>query len=122
MRTYNLQTTHRPFNLAFPLTVRLTVAGTLWLVAYQALPFLSEYLAYRALGLDPSSQLGSAVGFFLYDVPKILLLLSLIVFMIGIVRSFFSPEQTRKVLGGKREGVGNVMAAGLGIVTPFCSC
>jgi len=117
-----LQTTHRLFNLAFPLTVRLAVAGALWLVAYQALPFLSEYLAYRALGLDPSSQLGSAVGFFLYDVPKILLLLSLIVFMIGIVRSFFSPEQTRKVLGGKREGVGNVMAAGLGIVTPFCSC
>lgn len=66
--------------------------------------------------------MGSAVAFFLYDVPKILLLLALIVFLIGIVRSFFSPERTRKMLGGKREGVGNVLAATLGIVTPFCSC
>ncbi len=116
------QPTQKPFYLAFPLPVRLTVAGVAWLAAYQALPFLSESLAYGILGLAPTSPLGSAVGFFLYDVPKILLLLSLIVFLVGIVRSFFSPERTRKMLGGKREGAGNVMAATLGIVTPFCSC
>jgi len=62
------------------------------------------------------------VEFFLYDVPKILLLLSGIVFLIGVVRSYFSPERTRRLLGGKREGAGNVLAAALGIVTPFCSC
>lgn len=100
----------------------LAVAGVLWLVAYSALPSLANYISYGLLGLNPASQLGSAVGFFLYDVPKILLLLTLIVFAVGIVRSFFTPERTRQALGGKREGVGNVLAALLGIVTPFCSC
>jgi uncharacterized membrane protein YraQ (UPF0718 family) len=58
----------------------------------------------------------------LYDVPKILLLLSGMIFLITLLRSFFSPEQTRAFLGGKRMGVGNVLAASLGVVTPFCSC
>lgn len=117
-----MEATRRPFYLAIPLPWRLGAAGILWIAAYQVLPDAAEFVAYRVLGLDPSSHLGSAVGFFLYDVPKILLLLSLIVFLIGIVRSFFSPERTRTLLGGKREGVGNVLAASLGIVTPFCSC
>ncbi|HZK66915.1 MAG TPA: permease [Chloroflexota bacterium] len=94
----------------------------LWVAAYQALPALADTFTYGILGLDPASRLGSAVGFFLYDVPKILLLLAAIVFLVGILRSFFSPERTRKLLGGKREGVGNVLAATLGIATPFCSC
>ncbi|MHB1135044.1 MAG: permease, partial [Chloroflexota bacterium] len=97
-------------------------AGLLWLAAYAALPAAADFAAFGLLGLDRASQLGTAVGFFLYDVPKILLLLTGIVFVVGIIRSFFTPERTRRVLGGKREGVGNVMAAGLGIVTPFCSC
>jgi uncharacterized membrane protein YraQ (UPF0718 family) len=62
------------------------------------------------------------VAFFLYDVPKILLLLSGMIFLISILRTFFSPERTRALLGGKRQGIGNVLAAMLGIVTPFCSC
>ncbi|MHB0871053.1 MAG: permease [Chloroflexota bacterium] len=112
----------RPIYATVPLSVRLIGAGILWLVAYEAVQGLAEFVAYTALGLDPASPLGSAVAFFLYDVPKILLLLALIVFLIGMVRSFFSPERTRKLLGGKREGVGNVLASTLGIVTPFCSC
>ena len=100
----------------------LVLAGLLWLAAYTVLPAASEFVTYRLLGLDPAGQLGVAVAFFLYDVPKILLLLTAIVFAVGIVRSFFTPERTRRALGGKREGVGNVLAAGLGIVTPFCSC
>jgi uncharacterized membrane protein YraQ (UPF0718 family) len=101
----------------------LVVVGLLaWLGAYIVLPDIANYISYALLGLDPASQLGSAVGFFLYDVPKILLLLSLIVFAVGILRSFFTPERTRKALGGKREGAGNILAAMLGIVTPFCSC
>ena len=74
------------------------------------------------LGLAHDSRLGKSLAFFLYDVPKILLLLSGMVFAISIVRTFFSPERTRALLGGKREGVGNIFAALLGIVTPFCSC
>ncbi len=116
-----MTTTARQNGLA-TLAPRLAVAGLLWLAAYSLLPAAADFVTYRLLGLAPASQLGSAVGFFLYDVPKILLLLALIVFAVGIVRSFFTPERTRRALGGKREGVGNVLAAGLGIVTPFCSC
>ena len=79
-------------------------------------------MAYTALRLGRDSHLGQSLAFFLYDVPKILLLLSGMIFIISIIRTFFSPERTRALLGGKREGVGNVLAAMLGIVTPFCSC
>ena len=117
-----METVKRPFYLSIPLSLRLAVAAIAWLLVYQALPGIADYLSYRALGLDPASHLGSAVGFFLYDVPKILLLLTGIVFLVGILRSYFSPERTRSLLGGKREGVGNVLAALLGVATPFCSC
>ena len=100
----------------------LVAAALAWLAAYVALPDLADHLTYGLLGLDRTSHLGSSVGFFLYDVPKILLLLTAIVFAVGVIRSFFTPERTRRALGGKREGVGNVLAASLGIVTPFCSC
>src|ERR1019366_165331 len=63
-----------------------------------------------------------SVRFFLYDAPKVLLLLVLVVFGVGLVRSCFTPARTRQLLAGKRESVGNVLAAALGTVTPFCSC
>ncbi len=69
-----------------------------------------------------NTRLGTSLAFFLADVPKIFLLLSGMIFVISVVRSFFSPERTRALLGGKREGLGNVLGASLGIVTPFCSC
>ncbi len=74
------------------------------------------------IGLAAGSHLGESVTFFLYDVPKILLLLSGMIFVISTLRSFFSPKRTRALLGGKREGIGNVLAAALGVVTPFYSC
>ena len=75
-----------------------------------------------ALAIPDGTRLHDAVAFFAYDTPKVLLLLALVVFAMGVVRSFFSPERTRRLLAGRREGVGNVLAASLGIVTPFCSC
>ncbi len=93
-----------------------------WAAAYSALQPLSEWLSFTALGLARGSHLGEAVAFFLYDTPKVLLLLALIVFAVGVVRSFFTAERTRAILAGKQESVGNVLAALLGIVTPFCSC
>ena len=93
-----------------------------WLVAYNIIQSLADWISYSALGLARDSRLGESLAFFLYDVPKILLLLSGMVFAISIVRTFFSPERTRALLGGRREGVGNIFAALLGIVTPFCSC
>jgi len=102
----------------------LMVAGAAvaWLIAYRSIGPLADWLTFGLLGLAPGSHLGEALAFFLYDVPKILLLLSGMIFAISTVRSFFGPERTRALLGGKREGVGNVAAAGLGVLTPFCSC
>jgi uncharacterized protein len=73
-------------------------------------------------GFSPSGHFGRAVAFFVFETPKVLLLLTLVVFGVGIVRSFFTPERTRALLAGRRESAGNVLAALLGIVTPFCSC
>ena len=94
----------------------------IWYVVYNQLEPFSHFFAYALLGLERGSHLGEAVQFFVYDTPKVMMLLTLIVFVIGMLRSFFTQERTRKYLAGKRETVGNVMAALLGIVTPFCSC
>jgi uncharacterized protein len=94
----------------------------LWGLLYYWLKPAADFLTYNVLNLRASSHLGSSVAFFLYDAPKVMLLLVLIIFGVGIVRSFFTPERTRQMLAEKRQFVGNIMASGLGIVTPFCSC
>ena len=99
----------------------LLVAGLSWWIVYQALLPASEALV-AALPVDRDSQLGAALQFFIYDTPKVLLLLTAVVFVMGMVNSYFTPERTRALLAGRTEGVANVMAASLGIVTPFCSC
>ncbi len=96
-------------------------ALAVWGVVYSQLVPFSDWVV-ASTRVDPTSHLGEAISFFAYDTPKVLMLLALIVFGMGLVRSFFSPEKTRALLAGKREGVGNVLAASLGIVTPFCSC
>jgi len=81
-----------------------------------------DFLIYGILKLDKSAHLTETIRFFLYETPKVFILLTVIVFVVGIIRSFFSPEKTRKALEGKPLFIGNVMASTLGIVTPFCSC
>ena len=93
----------------------------LWGLVYSQLSPFSNWIV-ASLPVNPESHLGAAIAFFAYDTPKVLMLLTLVVFAMGLVRSFFSPEKTRALLAGKREGVGNVLSAGLGILTPFCSC
>ena len=94
----------------------------LWLGIYLQLEGAAAYLTFSVLRIEAGSHLGEAVAFFFYDTPKVMMLLTLIVFAVGIVRSFFTPERTRRYLAGQRETAGNVMAALLGTVTPFCSC
>jgi hypothetical protein len=112
--------------LAASLKIKYTLAALaglgLWFALYRQLHSVAEYLTFSLLGLEPGSHLGEALLFFFYDTPKVLMLLTLIVYGVGVLRSFFTPERTRKILAGKRESVGNVLAALLGIVTPFCSC
>ena len=101
--------------------VGIAVASIVWVAAYSYLmEFANAVIALFQLSRD--TQFGEAVHFFFYDTPKVLLLLTGIVFVMGIVQTFFAPERTRALLSGKRVGVGNVLAASLGIVTPFCSC
>ena len=94
----------------------------LWLMLYLNLEKITDLLIFSLIGLTPKTHFTDAVWFFVFEVPKVLMLLTLIVFVVGIIRTYFSPERTRKLLGGKKLFVGNVMASLLGIVTPFCSC
>jgi uncharacterized membrane protein YraQ (UPF0718 family) len=99
----------------------LALLAPVWLWAYVHLTGFAD-AALGLTGLTRQNPLGEALHFFFYDTPKVLLLLTGIVFVMGIVQTFFAPERTRALLAGKRTGVGNVLAALLGIVTPFCSC
>ena len=94
----------------------------IWWIVYGFLPELSSWATYSLLPIDKVSHLGASVEFFLYDTPKVMMLLFLVIFGVGIIRSFFTPEKTRAFLSGKSEFAGNVLAALLGIITPFCSC
>ncbi|MBE2222708.1 MAG: permease [Anaerolineae bacterium] len=104
------------------LPVLVIALAVMWWLLYGQLQNIADWITYTVLGLSPLSHLGQSVNFFFYDVPKILMLLSGMIFLITMIRSFFSAEQARAALGGKREGVGNVLAASLGVITPFCSC
>jgi uncharacterized membrane protein YraQ (UPF0718 family) len=100
----------------------ILLALPLWVLLYTVIQKVSELIAFRWLGLAPKSHLGEAVAFFFYDAPKVLLLLTLVVFIVTFIQSFVSPTKVRDVLSKRRAGSGNVMAALLGILTPFCSC
>ncbi|MCX6966649.1 MAG: permease [Verrucomicrobia bacterium] len=94
----------------------------IWWLGYSRLSKLATWVTYDLFGLKHGLHLSAAVEFFVFEVPKVLMLLVLVVFCIGIVRSFFTPERTRRILSGKGEWVGSLLAALLGVVTPFCSC
>jgi uncharacterized protein len=93
-----------------------------WYILYRYLQPLADWLIYSVLGMTKGAHLTEAVRFFVFEFPKVMMLLTLIIFFVGIIRTYFTPERTRKALEGKKTFTGNVMAAALGIVTPFCSC
>jgi hypothetical protein len=99
----------------------LAMAAVAWLAIYLALAPAAQALV-SALPFARGSRMGEALEFFFYDAPRVLLLLVGVVFVMGMVNSYFTPERTRAILAGRTEGAANVMAASLGIVTPFCSC
>ncbi len=107
------------------LTVKLfalAAALVAWTAVYTQLERGATWLVHNVLRMNEAAPFTAAVAFFLYEAPKVLLLLVLVVFGVGVIRSFFTPERTRRALAGKRESAGNVLAAMLGVVTPFCSC
>ncbi len=94
----------------------------IWFLTYHYLQPFTDWLIESVFGLPKNKHLTEALRFFIFEVPKVMLLLTLIIFVVGVIRSYFTAERTRKALEGKKTFTGNVMAAGLGIVTPFCSC
>jgi len=94
----------------------------IWYLIYHNLQPMSDWVIDTVFKMEKGAHLTEALRFFIFEVPKVLLLLTLIIFFVGIVRSYFSPERTRKILAGRSEFTGNILAALLGIVTPFCSC
>ncbi|MCA9957865.1 MAG: permease, partial [Anaerolineales bacterium] len=120
MTTHPLPTSQNKQSWRLPLLVLGT--AVLWLILWGQLQNLADWFTYTLIGLSADTHLGQSLNFFFYDVPKILLLLSGMIFLVTLLRSFFSPEQARAALGGRREGLGNLLAAGLGVITPFCSC
>lgn len=117
----SIQTQDAPMPLAWKGHAAVAAFVILWFLIYGQLTAFSEWVT-GLLPVTRESHAGEALAFFLYDTPKVIMLLTLIVFAMGVIRSFFSPEKTRALLSGKREGAGNVMSASLGILTPFCSC
>lgn len=113
--------THPAKSAAGPRFAGLALAAVLWIAGYSHLEEFASG-AISLLSLDRATRFGEAVHFFFFDTPKVLLLLAGIVFLMGVVHTFVAPERTRALLSGKRLGIGNVLAAALGIVTPFCSC
>lgn len=94
----------------------------IWVVLYMNMANIADFLVYDLIQLEKGTHLTESIWFFSFEVPKVMLLLVLIVFVVGVFRSWFSAEKTRKALEGKSLFAGNVMASGLGILTPFCSC
>jgi uncharacterized protein len=93
-----------------------------WWFVYKNLDNSANWFVFSFLGMTKGEHLAEAIWFFVFEFPKVMLLLTLIIFFVGIIRTFFTPERTRKALEGKKTFTGNVMASSLGIVTPFCSC
>ncbi len=94
----------------------------IWFLLYNNLLPITDWLVFNLMGMTRGDHLAEALWFFIFEVPKVLMLLILIIFAVGIVRTYFTPERTRKLLEGKKTFTGNVLASSLGIVTPFCSC
>ncbi len=94
----------------------------IWYIIYHNLQSITDWFIDTVLGMTKGAHITEALRFFVFEFPKVMLLLTLIIFFVGIIRTYFTPERTRKALEGKKTFTGNVMASTLGIVTPFCSC
>lgn len=102
--------------------VLVALAAVAWIFLYNLIQPLADWLAYGLLALPQGSQLGESLAFFFYDVPKLLLLLSGMIFVISLLQTFIDTQKVRTLVEKRGEGIGNVMAAFFGAVTPFCSC
>lgn len=106
----------------FALLLKIILWGVIWFFIYVNLDPFANWFTYKLLGIAANSHLGGAVAFFVADAPKVLMLVVLITFIVGVIRTFLTVERVRSMLVGKKELAGNFLAALLGVPTPFCSC
>jgi len=117
-----LATNAMPPKRRYALPLKLFTYGLIWYFVYIQLDPFSNWFTYKLLGLAVDSHLGGAIAFFIADAPKVLMLVVLITYVVGVTRTFLTPERIRSMLVGRRELPGNILAALLGVPTPFCSC
>ena len=98
------------------------ILAIIWVIVYNNLQSIADWITYTLLNMNHESPIGESLNFFIYDVPKILLLLSGMIFLITLIQTFINTEKVRAVVEQRGEGVGNVMASLFGAITPFCSC
>lgn len=100
----------------------VAVAAVVWIVLYNVVQPFANWIAYSLLALPQGSHLGESLAFFFYDVPKLFLLLGGMIFVITLFQTFIDTQRVRAMVEKRGEGVGNIMAAMFGAITPFCSC
>jgi len=111
-----------PTELPWKKFVLVGLSLVIWLVAYNIIEPFAHWIAYNLLAQPEGSHLGEALAFFFYDVPKLFLLLSGMIFIITLFQTFIDTQKVRTLVEKRGEGVGNLMAALFGAITPFCSC
>jgi len=89
---------------------------------FYPLQWIADKLTYEVFGIAPGTRLGASVNFVIYDVMKIFILLAFMIFVVSYIKTYITPEKTRRVLGGKKGLRYHLLASLIGIVTPFCSC
>lgn len=112
----------RPTREDRPAIAIVAMLAVVWVVVYSNLQAIADWLSFGLLALDPDTALGESLNFFIYDVPKILLLLSGMIFLITLLQTFINPEKVRVAVEKRGTGIGNILAAVFGALTPFCSC
>ncbi len=118
-----MQLTHlRPTRKDQQAFLILGILAIAWVFAYRNLQAIADWATYTLLGLNNETHLAKSVNFFIYDTPKLLLLLSGMIFLITLAQTFIDTHKVREVVEKRGEGVGNVMASLFGAITPFCSC
>jgi uncharacterized membrane protein YraQ (UPF0718 family) len=123
MQSQHAQQQKLPFsNASLRSWALVGLAAILWFILYNLIEPFADWLAYGLLAQPQDSQLGQSLAFFFYDVPKLLLLLSGMIFVISLLQTFIDAQKVRAMVEKRGEGVGNLMAAFFGAVTPFCSC
>jgi len=100
----------------------IAIGGAVWWLIYNMIQPIADWLTFTALGLSQDSHLGESLNFFFYDVPKILLLLAGMIFLITLLQTFIDVAKVRVMVEKHGEGIGNLMASAFGALTPFCSC